>query len=39
MTECFNEELGQEKFDFNNYDHRVKLGQKLIDMLYSKDGK
>ncbi len=33
MEENFNTDNGQEAFDFSNYDHRVKLGQKLVDQF------
>ena len=36
MDKYFNEDKGQEAFDFSSYDHRVKLGEKLIDKLYNK---
>jgi RHS repeat-associated protein len=35
MDEYFNTDKGQEAFDFSNYDHRVKLGQKLVDQFYT----
>jgi RHS repeat-associated protein len=38
LDEHFNTELGQDEFDFLNYNHRVKLGKELINILYEEDG-
>jgi RHS repeat-associated protein len=34
VKEVINENFEEDKFDFSNYNHRVTLGQKLIDKLY-----
>ncbi len=34
LKENFNTANGQEAFDFKNYNHRVLLGQRVIDQLY-----
>jgi hypothetical protein len=39
MQQYFNEDLGQEKFDFSKYENRILLGQKLVDKLYDKTKK
>ncbi len=39
MNEQFNVKKGQQAFDFDKYEHRVKLGQGIIDKLYEYDKK
>jgi len=39
MKEHFTDKDGKSTFDFKNYNHRVLLGQKLIDKLHEQKSK